>query len=338
MMRNIARWRIALVGPGLAMMALSAASAVVQDNPYRVAAEAWGELPNGRVWGSTSAVHPGPHGTLWVAERCGQNSCLAREDIDPILQFDASGRFVTSFGAGLFVWPHGIDVDSAGNVWVTDGRARDGKGFQVFKFSSDGEVLMTLGRKGFVDGDFPDTFSGPTDVQIAPNGNIFVADGHGPLGNNRIVKFSSDGELIKAWGRTGSGIGEFDDPHALAMDSQGRLFVGDRGNNRIQIFDQEGNCLASWTQFGRPSGLFIDQNDILYVADSESRSTNNRGFKRGIRIGSAKDGWVTAFIPDREPEPDNSVNSGAEGVAADAMGNVYGAEVSPRTLKKYVKR
>ncbi len=121
------------------------------------------------------------------------------------------------------------------------------------------------------------------------------------------------------------------------MDSQGRLFVGDRGNSRIQIFDQDGNHLETWTQFGRPSGLFIDANDVLYAADSESNGRRNRGWKRGIYIGSAVDGWVTAFIPDPEPDPDNAGTSAAEGVAVDAAGNIYGAEVGPRMLRKYVK-
>jgi hypothetical protein len=151
------------------------------------------------------------------------------------------------------------------------------------------------------------------------------------------VKFAADGTFLKEWGRTGGEDGEFRDPHALAMDSQGRLFVGDRANSRIQIFDQEGNHLATWTQFGRPSGLFIDGNDVLYAADSESNTQSHPGWRRGIYIGSVKDGWVTAFIPDPEPDPDHSATSGAEGVAVDATGAIYGAEVGPRTVRKYVR-
>ncbi|MEQ9561758.1 MAG: hypothetical protein RLN69_04495, partial [Woeseiaceae bacterium] len=184
----------------------------------------------------------------------------------------------------------------------------------------------------------PVTFTKPSDVVVAPNGDIFVADGHDEEGNNRIVKFDKNGKFIKEWGSVGGDTGEFRDPHALAMDSQGRLFVGDRGNSRIQIFTQDGEHLATWTQFGRPSGLFIDDNDILYSADSESNASRNAGWKRGIRIGSAKDGFVTAFIPDPEPDQDNSGTSAAEGVAADAAGNIYGAEVGPRAIKKYVKK
>jgi sugar lactone lactonase YvrE len=312
-------------------------------NPYRTIPGVWAQLPGGRTWGSTSAVFPSPDGNIWVGERCGANTCAGHPEIDPILLFDTSGKLLRSFGAGLILWPHGMFVDRAGNVWVTDavGPASNpdghGMGNVILKFSPDGRLLMTLGTKG-VAGEGPTTFRQPSDVLVAPNGDIFVADGHGAGGNNRIVKFGGDGRFIKTWGSTGSEAGEFRDPHALAMDSQGRLFVGDRANSRIQIFDQDGNHLATWTQFGRPSGLFIDANDTLYVADSESNAGRNPGWKRGIRIGSARDGWVTAFIPDPEPDQDHSATSGAEGVAVDASGNIYGAEVGPRTLRKYVKR
>ncbi len=325
------------VGSGIvAVIVMYGVAARAQDNPYR-SVDGWAQLPQGREWGSTSAVHPARDGTIWVAERCGQNSCVGREDVPPILLFDSSGKLLKSFGEGMLVWPHGIDVDREGNVWVTDAQGESGKGHQVFKFSPDGEVLMILGTAG-VSGEGPEIFNGPSDVLVAPNGDIFVADGHGAGGNNRVVKFSGDGRFIKTWGKTGTKAGEFKDPHALAMDSQGRLFVADRGNDRIQIFDQEGKHIANWTQFGRPSGLFIAEDDTIYVADSESNVHENPGWRRGVRIGKVEDGMVTTFIPDSEPDPDNSGTSGAEGVAADVMGNVYGAEVNPRMLRKYVKQ
>ena len=194
---------------------------------------------------------------------------------------------------------------------------------------------MTLGKPGGAAE--PDYFYQPNDVLVAPNGDIFVSEGHG-AGNNRILKFSKDGKLIKTWGKLGASPGEFDLPHALAMDSRGRLFVGDRNNNRIQIFTQDGKFLDQWKQFSRPSGVYIDRNDNIYVADSESESVsrNHDGWKRGIRVGSAKDGSVKYFIPD--PVEKATGTSAAEGVAADAQGNVYGAEVGPRALKKYVKK
>jgi DNA-binding beta-propeller fold protein YncE len=328
------------VAPELA--AQQSAAPPVQPNPYHVADEAWGQLPAGRSWGAISAVYPAPDGrSIWVAERCGQNSCVGRDDVASVLQFDLDGRLLRSFGAGLIAWPHGIFVDAQGNVWITDaagiGQIPEGVGHVIYKFSPDGELLMTLGRKG-VAGTGEDVFNQPSDVLVAPSGDIFVADGHGTGGNNRIVKFGPDGRFVKQWGMTGGDTGELRDPHALAMDSQGRLFVADRGNSRIQIFDQDGAHLATWTQFGRPSGLFIDADDVLYATDSESNTRRNPGWRRGIYIGSVRDGWVRAFIPDPEPNPDASATSGAEGVAVDARGNVYGAEVGPQTLRRYVRR
>ncbi|MCH7562373.1 MAG: hypothetical protein IH968_01000 [Gemmatimonadetes bacterium] len=332
------------IRPFIVLLGILAAAgpAHAQSNTYGTVRGVWGKLSEGRTWGATSAVYPSPDGrTIWVGERCGVNTCAGADEVDPILQFDLEGNLLRSFGAGMILWPHGMHVDREGNVWVADalgfGEQPEGRGHEVLKFSPEGELLMTLGKKG-VPGDGPDTFRKPSDVLVAPNGDIFVADGHDAGGNNRIVKFSSDGTFIKEWGRTGSEAGEFRDPHALAMDSQGRLFVGDRANSRIQIFDQDGNHLATWTQFGRPSGLFIDENDVLYAADSESNARRNPGWHRGIYIGSARDGWVHAFIPDPEPDPNNSGTSAAEGVAVDAMGNVYGAEVGPRMLRKHIKR
>lgn len=305
-------------------------------NPYRTI-ENWGQLPAGREWGSTSAIYPSSDGNIWVAERCGQNSCVGRDDVDPILLFDTSGKLLRSFGAGMIVWPHGIFVDSNGDVWVADARGDGDRGHQIHKFSPRGDLLMSLGTAG-VAAQGETTFNQPSNVLVTPNGDIFVVDGHGAGGNNRVVKFSSEGSFITEWGGTGGEDGEFRDPHALAMDSRGRLFVGDRANKRIQIFDQDGNHISTWSQFSRPSGLFIDKNDILYSADSESNNTwgANPGWKRGIRIGSAIDGFVTAFIPDPEPDPDNAGTTAAEGVMADEDGNVYGAEVGPRGIKKYV--
>jgi sugar lactone lactonase YvrE len=323
-----------------AFLALAVASGRAEaqntaPNPYKTVAN-WAKMPEGRTWGSTSAVDVDPDGkSIWVAERCGANTC-AGSSLPVVLKFDASGKLVTSFAAGVFLFPHGIYVDHDGNVWVTDARVGEGKGNQVFKFSPDGKVLLTLGKAG-VAGTGNDVFNQPSDVIVAPNGDIFVADGHGEDSNARIVKFSKDGTFLKTWGKKGSGPGEFDTPHSLAFDSKGRLFVADRSNNRIQIFDQDGKFLAEWKQFGRPSGVYIDKKDVLYVTDSESNGKTNPGWKRGIRIGSAKDGKVTAFIPDPEPDPEKVVTSGGEGVAADAQGNVYGAEVGPKALKRYVK-
>ncbi len=306
-------------------------------NPYRTVPGVWAELPDGRSWGSTSLVEVSPDGeTIWAVDRCGENNCVGHDDLDVVFQFDKQGNILTQFGAGLFEWPHGIDVDAGGNVWVVDARGNEERqrGHQVIKFSPEGEVLLRLGTAG-VAGRTRTTLDQPNDVLVAPNGDIFVGDGHPGNGNNRIVKYTSDGRYLMEWGETGSNPGQFRTPHALAMDDDGRLYVGDRSNRRIQVFEQDGTFVRDFYNMGRASGITI-HNNKLYVADSESRYTTNPGFRRGIRVMDLDTGFVIAFIPDPDPTPGGT--SAAEGVAVDNEGNVYGAEVGPRMLRKYVAR
>ena len=306
-------------------------------NPTPGILKEWAQLPDGRVWGSTAGVDIGPDGHVWAYDRCGdfglQGGCV-NSDVDPVLKFDRhTGELLTSFGSGLFVVPHGFHVDADGNVWVTDwqGNEEGTKGHQVIKFSPEGEVLMRLGTAG-VAGSGPDTFNQPCDVITAPNGDIFVSDGHSgqnpdrPAGSTgRIMKFTSDGQFVKEWGTIGSAPGQFRTPHALELDSQGRLFVADRGNHRIQIFDQDGNYLDSYYQFGRISGLFITDDDTLYAIDSESDRIRHPNWRNGVRIGNAAEDKVTAFIPPHFSDA-RLLGTAGEGVAVDADGNVYAAE------------
>jgi DNA-binding beta-propeller fold protein YncE len=318
------------------ILAAFAATVVAQPNPYTMLPQ-WAQDLETAPLGSVSAVYPGADSVIWVAERCGANDCVGRDAVAPIRLYDESGTLVRSFGAGLFAWPHGLYVDAEGNVWVTDARAGEGKGHQVIKMSATGEVLMRLGEPG-VPGSDALHFNGPTAVVVARNGDIFISDGHEPDSNNRIVKLAHNGTFLKSWGGSGKLFGQFLVPHALALDSRGRLFVADRDNNRIQIFDQDGEFLDAWTQFGRPSGLFIDANDTLYVSDNQSNAERNPGVPRGIRVGSARDGIVAAFIPDPDFDPTNAQETGAHGVAADLSGNVYGAEVGSQTVRIYTPR
>jgi sugar lactone lactonase YvrE/mono/diheme cytochrome c family protein len=311
-----------------------------QPNPY-VADTGFFRLPPGRTMGSSSAVAVDSRGHIWIADRCGTNSC-AGSSLDPIMEFDAKGNFVRAFGAGMFNFPHGVFIDRHDHIWLTDNRTQDGKGAQVFEFDQNGKLLRTLGKAG-VSAVGEDTFAEPNAVLVAPNGTIFVADGHTPNKDPaRIVKFDAQGRFVKAWGVRGPDAGQLEVPHALAMDSKGRLFVADRWNNRISIFDQDGKFLDAWSQFGRPSGVFIDRNDVLYVADSESREPqgygHHPGWKRGIRIGSAKTGEVTAFIPDTEASPDKQATSGPEGITADGHGVVYGAQVLQKAVVRYTRK
>lgn len=328
-----------------------AAGAAAQTNglttPYRMV-DGWARMPAGRIMGAVGGVTIDPDGKhVWAVVRCDATA-LERfgdecrdSDLDPVLKFDTEGNVIASFGGGMFIWPHGIDAAPDGSIWVTDGarppKVPPGKrGHRVVRFSPAGEVLMVLGTPGEAGGG-PDHFMSPADVAVAENGEIFVADGHVDDGNNRVVKFTKDGKYIKEWGKTGSGPGEFRTLHAIALDSRGRVFVGDRSNNRIQIFDREGNFLAQWSQFGRPSGIFIDADDRIYVADSESDNVENPGWEIGIRIGDARTGWVESFILYPWSNPQETRGHGAEFVAADGDGNLYAGEPRPRMLRKYVR-
>jgi hypothetical protein len=323
-------------------------------NPYR-ATFGWENLPEGTRLGIVSGVIPDPDGQhLWILHRCGGNQCAGTE-IDPILKFDLDGNLVESFGAGMFAFPHGFALDQEGFLWVTEGGSHGdaratlgesmGMGHQVLKLTKEGEVVMRLGEAA-VWGDDQTHFNGPSGVAIAANGDIWVSDGHRG-GNNRIVKFTSDGTFVLA---VGGGVGSesrepsrFSDAHDIKIDSQGRVLVADRGNSRIQVFDQDGELLYIWTHFGKPSGLFIDRNDILYAGDGLSGQLrtgppdpwrSNFGWEKGIRIGDLKteQAWVTHFIP----QHDVDVGAGIEFLGVDFDGNIYAGEITRVRLVRYV--
>jgi sugar lactone lactonase YvrE len=330
-----------------------------QPNPYETV-RSWGALPDGRKWGSVSAVSVDADGKhVWAGDRCGANSC-AGSKVDPIVKLDPSGKVVKSFGAGQILWPHGMDVDKQGNVWVVDARSATeaelkqspdaaGKGHSVTKFSPDGKVLLVLGTPGKA-GNPPEAFTEPNDVIVAPDGSIFVAEAHnaqyldsdGPDAVGRISKFSPDGKFLKSFGSFGFGNGQFRGPHALAFDSKGRLFVADRGNRRLQIFDQDGKHLDTWYQFSRISGLSITADDTLYAIDSESDDNYNPGWRKGLRVGSARTGEVWYFVPEHVSKQASGMGgygSMGEGVTVDAAGNVYAGEVGPiQGLTKFIPR
>lgn len=356
---------LALAGaPALAQSQVSPTNDL--PNPY-VTTAPWGTLPAGRTLGALNGVAIDNDGvSVWAVSRCGANpdvppgespflydSC-AGSNVPPVMKFDATGKLLTAFGAGMFIFPHKIYIDRDNNVWVIDGRGLNererkahpgdaGKGHTVVKFSPEGRVLLTIGRAG-VAGHPPEALTQPNSIVIAPNGEIFIAEGHGgqtpgapPETVSRISTFTKDGGFIKSFGKLGSAPGEFKLPHDIAMDPldpQGRLYVADRGNFRIQILDQQGAFIAEWKQFSRPSGIAI-RDGLIYVADSESNGVApHPGWKRGIRIGRISDGAVLYRIPD---PLEMKGTSAAEGVAVDAKGNVYGAEVGPRQLVRHAK-
>ncbi len=330
-------------------------------NPYRLVA-GWPTLPksmNGGHWGEVIRVSLDSKGNIWVFHRCfnvvppGSATCINRGDANPpILEFDPSGKLLKSFGAGLFAYPHGFTLDRDGNLWASDVNdqetvlgmsAKNAEGVvmgqEVLKLSPEGKVLMTLGKEG-VAGTGPDMFDRPTGVAIAPNGDIFVADGHFPNKHDtaRVVKFSKDGHFIKSWGRKGGGPGEFDEPHDIFIGgSQNRVYVADRRNRRIQVFDQEGNFIAAWKQFGQPSSVFVGKDDTIYVGASFPDPAAKKGELRGIVIGNAKDGSLKAFIPDPSDLDQVITGTSASGIAADDKGSIFAADVGTHNLRKYVK-
>jgi WD40 repeat protein len=316
------------------------------NNPYRML-ESWPHLGDIKP-GAAIGILPDGKGGVWLQHRS-----------DPaILHIDPSGNILKKFDV-TFSSSHGLCQDQDGNLWAADsGTFNDSadtgvRGNQIFKFSPDGKLLLTLGQAG-VSKAGTDTFLQPVACRATPDGNILIADGHwprptkGPQDGDRLVWFTRDGKFIKEFGSHGRKPGEFMGPHGLAFDSTGRLFVADRSNNRIQIFDKDMKVVDVWTHFGRPSGVWILKDDTLIVSDSESNNRiggpddapegggnaiRNPGWKNGIRIGSAKDGSLKYFIEGTRPE----------GLAADELGNIFGgltggcdASKSGGCLQKFV--
>lgn len=326
-------------------------------NPAPTVTRNWGQLPEGRKWGSSAGIDIDPKdGNIWAYERCGAGNFGAgapvtcdSNPVDPVFKFDRrTGAVLANFGKGIMQTPHGIHVDRDGNVWIADfaGNEAGTKGHQVHKFSPKGEKLMSLGIAG-KPGNADGQFNQPNDVVVGPDGSIYVSDGHDGQGMTtnaaiaeglkrgataRISKFTPDGKFIKSWGQLGVRHGEFRTPHALAFDSKGRLWVADRGNHRLEIFDQEGKYLESRYMYGRISGFFF-KDDMVYAIDSESGPLNHPNWRNGVRIGRLDEDRITAFIPPFEREDRVYQGTAGEGVAVDADGNVFAAE-GPNSLSQ----
>ena len=282
------------------------------DGDYQLV-ENWAQLPQGMQWGVMSAVDIDSHGTIYAFKRSEPGE-KAGAMTSMIMVLDSNGKFLRSWGEHTFSSAHGLRVLRDGFIWITDKT-----GDQVFKYSPDGELLMTLGKKGVAgDNNSTDALNGPSDVVIGKNGDIFVSDGEST--NTRVVKFSKDGKFIKFWGTKGAGPGEMNLPHNIAMDSEGRLYVADRTNKRIQVFDQDGKYLDQMAQFGAPAAIFITKDDILYVV---AGAPENR-----LTIGT-KDGKVLTRV--------EGLNA-PHWVAVDSSGSVYIAEVAGQSLLKFVKK
>ena len=203
-----------------------------------------------------------------------------------LMEFDSEGKYIRSLGKGVFKDPHGCRIDKEGNIWTTDVEAHI-----VLKFSPDGRVLMVLGLNGTA-GLYDDQrdmilFNKPADIAFGANGDLYIADGYG---NSRVVQLDKYGKFIRSWGEKGTEDGNFDNPHNIVIDSEGKIYVADRFNSRIQLFDKDGKHLASWTQFGKPWGLAINDRDEIYLTDGDAEciyKLDTSGNIKGIYKGGA---------------------------------------------------
>jgi hypothetical protein len=294
-----------LLAAALAVATVSSASAQNPGAAYQTV-ESWAQFPEGIAkWGGATGVDVDARDNVYIFHRI---------ESMPIVAFDRNGRFLRGWGQGMFKTTHFLRTDRDGNVWVTDRGDH-----QVFKFSPQGKLLMTLGRKGVAgDNESTDAFNGVADLVIARNGDIFIADGEST--NTRVVKYSKDGKFVTWWGGKGTEPGKFDEPHSIAIDETGRLYVGDRRNKRVQIFDQRGTFIDQWTHLGTPWGVFA-KDDKLYVVDGTENNC--------LLIVSIKDGTVLERV-------DGLVNPTA--VTVDSTGAIYIGEVNGANVRKLVKR
>jgi DNA-binding beta-propeller fold protein YncE len=233
----------------------------------------WAKLPSGWSWREATSVAIDSRDRVYIFNR-GDH---------PVIIFDQDGKFLSSWGEGLFVRPHGIHIGPDDSVYCTDDNDHT-----VRKFTPEGKLLLTLGTSGkpsdtgATSMDFrtivrsAPPFHYPCNVALSPAGEIYVCDGYG---NARVHKFSPDGTLLFSWGEPGNGPGQFHIPHGIAVDRSGRVFVADRENSRIQIFDDKGKYLSEWTGIARPCQVFIKNDGTIYVAEL--------GYKAGMWPGTS---------------------------------------------------
>jgi sugar lactone lactonase YvrE len=302
-------------------------------NPYK-RIEPWGELPanyEGRM-PSPIGAEMGPDGNVYTLLRCRNNSCNGQPQ-DPIVVWDLQGKLVRAFGAKMYQGPHGMAVDKDGNVWTADQNNH-----LVRKWSQDGKLLLSIGTEGKSDPNgVANVLFQPTDVVVDADGFVYITNSHAKMGPRAFVaKYDGSGKFVKilAQGPTGgSGPGQLDEPHSIAIDIRGRLFISDRSNNRVQIWDREGNYIHEYRQFSRPSGIFIAADDRMWVFDSESYGPDNPAWQKGFREGNALTGVVSYYAMDIESR--DYVHSGPEGGGVDSQGNVYACVVRRMQMERH---
>ena len=311
-------------------VSLSIATVAAAQSPgYRVV-HGWPQLPEGRVLGLAAGVGVDSHGAVLVFHRGPRiwSEPLPTNPIEvsTVAVFDgASGKLLREWGAGQFAMPHGLSVDHQDNVWVTDVALH-----QVFKYSPDGKLLLTLGERGRP-GDDGGHFNRPTDVAVLPDGSFYVSDGYR---NTRIAKFSADGKFLSQWGRPGAGPGEFATPHAIAVDPQGRVYVADRQNDRVQVFDSQGRFLKQWKgpKIGRPYGLTLVGPNAA-VADGGEQPRDGSADRSGAAVVDLDGKVLQRFGSFGNQDGQFRL---AHDIAADAKGALYVVDVAGQRVQKFV--
>ncbi len=285
---------------------LVTAPVAAQDTGHYRLVENWVQFPpEVTKWGAATGLDVDSHDNLYV---------FHRDEGMPIMAFDRNGKFLRAWGKGMFTTTHFLRTDRDGDVWVTDRGA-----MTAYKFTPEGKLLLTIGQKGMKgDNESKEFYNGMADLAVAKNGDIFIADGEGP--NTRVVRLSKDGKFIKWWGGKGTEPGQFDMPHSITIDGNGRIYVADRSNNRVQIFDRDGKFLNQWTHLGVPWGVTV-KDDLMYLVDG---STNNCLLT--VRL---KDGKIIDRIEGL---------SNPTAVAIDSRGAIYVGEVTGTNVKKFVRK
>ncbi len=262
---------------------------------------------------------------------------------DPVQVYTAEGKFVRSWGKGDFSNPHHLRIDSTGNIWLAD------FGLHIVqKYTPEGKLLMTLGKRG-ESGEDETHFYRPTDMAITKSGDIFITDGYG---NRRIVHYSKEGKFIKAWGEFGSKPGQFILPHAIAVDSTGKLYVADRNSGRIMVFNQQGKFLDEWSGLLMPWGLSVTDRDELWVCGSSPHwwkrhekypEYKDQLFMRFSTKGRVQQLWTIPLgdIGENKDNPDVSRLKPGEAVgvhciAQDSKGNIYIGDIYGERAQKFI--
>jgi DNA-binding beta-propeller fold protein YncE len=328
--RAIAFVAMCLVGSGCRLVAAEQKTAYPRVNLatwYRVD-PAWPERPKDMPWGAMSGVAIDKAGRIWMLTRANP----------PVQVYDAAGKFVRSWGTEAIKTGHGFRLDGDDNVWVTDVVKH-----VVMQFTPEGKLLKTLGTLGVL-GEDRTHLNMPTDMVVTPTGEVFVADGYG---NNRIVHFDRDGRFVKAWGKLGTGPGEFSIPHSIVRDSKGRLYVADRNNVRIQVFDENGKFLDQWPNLLVPWGLCMGHNDEIWVCGSSPMPWIG---DQAYLSCPPKDQLVMRFSPSGKLLALWTIPKGTDGqekpgevnwlhdMAVDAHGNLFLGDINGKRIQKFVRQ